>query len=442
MSSSLDKNISTGFLLKFAIPTVITMVFMSIYTMVDGIFVSRLIGTDALSAVNIVMPIILTSYAIATMVGTGGNAIVAKKLGEKKHDEARKNFSSLTLVTIILSCIITIISFVFIHPLLTFLGADESIYKYAYDYAVYSLIFLPFTMFSAIFQSFFVTEGKANLSLVFTVVGGILNMIFDYVFIKVLGIGIAGAAIATGIGYTVPGLLGLLYFIFYRKGSLYLVKPNIDLKLIKDTCINGSSEMVSNLSASIITLLMNNILMSLAGPDGVASITVILYVQMLLIAIFMGYSMGTSPLISFNYGKQDHERLHKIYKKSLIIISVISISVFIFGIVKTELLISIFTGKGTEVFNMAAYGFKLFAPSFIFVGINIFSSALFTAFSNGRVSALISFLRTLLFVVIFLLVLPKFFGVNGVWIAVPLAEIFGFLVSIYYLKKYKVTYGY
>ncbi len=191
MSSSLDKNISTKFLLKFALPTVLTMVFMSIYTMVDGIFVSRLIGTDALSAVNIVMPIVLTSYAIATMVCTGGNAIVAKKIGENKHDEARKNFSSLTLLTIILSCIITILSFIFIHPLLNFLGADENIYKFAYDYAVYSLIFLPFTMFSSIFQSFFITEGKANLSLAFTVVGGILNMIFDYIFIKILGIGIA-----------------------------------------------------------------------------------------------------------------------------------------------------------------------------------------------------------------------------------------------------------
>lgn len=442
MDNSLDKNISTGFLLKFAFPTVITMVFMSIYTMVDGIFVSRLIGTDALSAVNIVMPIILTSYAIATMFGTGGNAIVAKKLGEKKDTEARINFSTLVVVTIVISSILTVLSFIFINPLLNFLGADESIYNYTYHYAVYSLVFLPFTMFSAIFQSFFVTAGKAHLGLIFTVAGGLSNMILDYVFIKVLGIGIAGAAIATGIGYTIPGLLGLLFFIFNRKGSLYLVKPNLDLELIKDTCINGSSEMVTNLSGSIITILMNNILMSLAGADGVASITVILYIQMLLTAVFMGYSMGTAPLISFNYGKQDNTRLNKIYKISLTIITVISLTVFIFGITNTNLLISIFTGESSEVFNMAVHGFKLFSPSFIFIGINIFSSAFFTAFSNGKVSAFISFLRTLFFVIVFLLILPKFLGINGVWIAVPLAEILGFMVSIFYFKKYKTIYGY
>ena len=235
----------------------------------------------------------------------------------------------------------------------------------------------------------------------------------------------------------------VFYSLFFnRKGSLYLVKPNLDLELIKDTCINGSSEMVTNLSGSIITILMNNILMSLAGADGVASITVILYIQMLLTAVFMGYSMGTAPLISFNYGKEDNTRLNKIYKISLTIITVISLTVFIFGITNTSLLISIFTGKCSEVFNMAVHGFRLFSPSFIFIGINIFSSAFFTAFSNGKVSAFISFLRTLFFVIVFLLILPKFLGINGVWIAVPLAEILGFMVSIFYFKKYKTIYGY
>lgn len=442
MDNSLDKNISTGFLLKFALPSIIIMVFSSIYSIIDGIFVSNLIGTDALSAVNIIMPVITFTIAIGTMMSTGGNAIIAKKMGEKNSAEARSDFSLIIVIAISMSIVFCIIAFIFNKPLLGFLGANDAIYKYCYEYLIPTLIFLPFTLFAILFQTFFITAGKAHLGLIFSVVGGVSNIFLDYLLIKVMNIGIAGAAIATGIGYSIPGILGLLYFILQRKGSLYLVKPKFNFDTIKNTCINGSSEMVSTLSAGIVTLLLNNILMKMAGSDGVASITVILYVQMLLSAIYMGYSIGTAPLISFNYGKGDDIRLKRIYSISLKSISIFSIAVFIFGLTQTNVLVSLFVNEGTEVYNLASSGFKLFSFSFLFMGINIFASSLFTAFSNGKVSAILSFLRTLVFVVVLLLVLPTIIGVTGVWIAIPLAELLALIVSIYNFRKFKCIYNY
>ena len=441
--NALDKKITAKSLFLFSLPSIIGMVFMNLYTMVDGMFVSRFVGTDALSAINIVFPIIMTVIAISTMLSTGGNAIISKKMGERKENEARKDFSTIVFISIALSVIISILSFIFINPLLKFLGANDSIYNYCFSYAVISLIFLPATMFSVVFQTFFITIGKANLGLTFTIIGGISNVILDYVFIKVLNFGISGAAIATGIGYSIPGLLGLAYFIFNRKNSLYIVKTKIfNLKLLSETCINGSSEMVSSLSASIVTLLFNNILMKLIGVDGVAAVTVILYIQGLLVAVFMGYSMGCSPLISFNYGKKDNDRLHKIYKLSIIGIIVTSILVFMFGLLKSDLLVSIFTSNGTNVYKLSNIGLKLFSISFLFIGLNLFTSALFTALSNGKISAIISFLRTLIFIVISVLVLPLLIGINGVWLSVPVAELLSLIVSIFYLKKYKSKYKY
>ncbi len=331
-------------------------------------------------------------------------------------------------------------------------------------------------MLSIIFQTFFITIGKANLGLIFTITGGISNVILDYIFIKYLNFGISGAALATGIGYSIPGILGLLYFILNRKNSLYIIKPEFNIKLLISTSINGSSEMVSTLSSGIVTMLFNNILMNLIGVDGVASITVILYIQGLLIAVFMGYSMGCSPLISFNYGKKDYKRLNKIFILSLIGIIIASVAVFLFGVFKSDLLVSIFTSKGTSVYDLSNIGLKIFSISFLFMGLNLFASALFTALSNGKISAILSFLRTLVFVVISILVLfasalftalsngkisailsflrtlvfvvisilvlPLIFNVTGVWLSVPIAEFMSLILSIFYLRKYKNIYKY
>lgn len=442
MENILDKKITAKSLFLFSLPSIVGMVFMNLYTMVDGMFVSRLVGTDALSAVNIVFPIIMAVIAIATMLSTGGNAIIAKKMGEKKDKEARKDFSTIVITAIIFSLILSLLSFIFIKPILGFLGANDSIYTYCYNYATVSLIFLPSAMLSVIFQTFFITIGKANLGLIFTITGGISNVILDYIFIKSLNFGISGAALATGIGYSIPGILGLLYFILNRKNSLYIIKPEFNIKLLTSTSINGSSEMVSTLSSGIVTILFNNILMNLIGVNGVASITVILYIQGLLVAVFMGYSMGCSPLISFNYGKKDYKRLNKIFMLSLIGIIIVSVAVFIFGVFKSDLLVSIFTSKGTSVYELSNIGLKIFSISFLFMGLNLFTSALFTALSNGKVSAILSFLRTLVFVVISILVLPLIFNLTGVWLAVPIAELLSLIVSVFFLKKYKSQYKY
>ena len=441
-SHALNKNISPSSLFLFALPSIISMVFMSLYSMVDGVFVARLVGTDALSSINIVFPIIITTIAFATMLGSGGNAIIAKKIGEGKVKEARENFSTIVWTTFFIAVIFCILCFVFLNPILRFLGANSDILGFCRDYAIFTLIFLPFTMFGIVFQTFFITEGKAHYSLIFTIIGGISNIILDYVFIKIVGMGIIGAAIATGIGYTIPGLFGLLYFSFNRKGALYLTKPKFNSKLLISTCTNGSSEMVSTISAAVVTLLLNNVLMRMIGVDGVAAVTVVLYVQDLLNAVFMGYSIGVAPLISFNYGKNEPERLHKIFSISIKSIFILCTCVFAFAFFKGDLLVSIFADKNSNVYALGINAVKLFSFAFLFIGLNLFSSSLFTAFSNGKISAVISFLRTLVFVVISVLTLPLVLGVNGVWLSVPLAEFLAIIVSIYFLRKYKSVYNY
>lgn len=442
MNNSLDKNIDVKTLLTFALPSIIMMVFLSIYTIVDGVFISKLVGTDALSAVNIVYPVISLIMAVATMIGTGGNAIVSRKLGEGKTEEARKDFSTLVYTVIILGIVMSILSFIFIKPILAFLGASETIYYYCDTYAKIMLIFTPALLLSMLFQILLVTAGKGHLGLILTILGGVANMILDYVFIKTFGLGIAGAALATGIGYCITGLSGLVYFIFARKNILHLVSPHFHADLLRDICINGSSEMVSTLSGSLITLVFNNIIMKLAGVDGVAAITVILYLQMLLAAVYMGYSMGISPLIGFNYGKKDEMNLHKIFKISVINITMVSAAVVLFGVLKADFLAGIFAHKGTNVYNLAVKGQRLFSISFLFMGINIFASSLFTALSNGKVSAIISFLRALAFQLICLFVMPEFMGINGVWLAIPVAELLSLVVSVYFIRKYRSEYKY
>lgn len=442
MTSSLDKDIDFKFLIKFSLPSIIMMVFLSVYTIVDGVFISKLVGTDALSAVNIVYPVIALLMAISTMIGTGGNAIVSRKLGEGKTEEARKDFSTLIYTVIFLGVTLSILSYLFLKPIIIFLGANAAIYEYCDIYAKIMLIFTPALLLAMMFQILLVTAGQGHLGLILTVLGGVVNMILDYVFISTFNMGIAGAALATGIGYCITGLCGLVYFIFARKNVLHLVKPHFHADLLKETCINGSSEMVSTLSGSIITLVFNNILMRMAGVDGVAAITVILYLQMLLAAVYMGYSMGISPLIGYNFGKKDEMNLKSIFKISIITISIISGAVLMFGVFKAGSLAALFTHRGTNVYILAESGLRLFSVSFLFSGINIFASSMFTALSNGKVSAIISFVRTLTFQLICLYTLPTFLGINGVWLAIPVAELLSLVVSIYFIRKYRNEYKY
>lgn len=442
MDHSLGRKITYGSLFKFALPTIIANVFMSIYTTVDGIFVANLVGTRALSAVNIVMPIIMIAIAVGTMIGTGGSALIAKKLGEGKKEEARENFSLLLMVCVATSSALSILGLVFRAPLLRAMGAESSIYAFCVDYATPLLVILPFALLGILFQMFFIAEGRPNLGMTFSIIGGVLNIVLDYLLIAKFNMGIAGAAVATGIGYAFPAFIGLFYFAFHRSGNLYFVKPKMDWAALLKASTNGSSEMVTMLSASIVTIAMNNIMMSLAGPDGVSAITIILYAQALLSSVYMGYATGISPITSYNYGKQDTENLKKIYKVSLYTIGAISVMTFLASFVLARPVIRIFAQVGTPVYHMAMEGFLIFAVGFLFMGFNIYSSSMFTALNNGKVSAILSFCRTLVFLMTSLMIFPAFWQITGVWIAMPMAEVLSILMTVYYFKKMSAVYQY
>ena len=299
---------------------------------------------------------------------------------------------------------------------------------------------MPLMLFMGTFSMFYITRGKAVLGLIVSSVGGITNIVLDYVFIAVFDMGLRGAALATGIGYALSGIIGFVYFAVNRNGSLYFVRPKFRSYVISKVCINGSSEMVTNLSICFVTVLLNNIVIRLAGSDGVAAITVVLYMQTLLMSVCFGYSMGIAPLTSYNYGKRETPRLKKIFSISTKMIGAISATVFFLCVWQSRFLIGLFVDAGTHVYEMALSGFKVFSICFLFMGLNIYASALFTALSDGRTSALLSFCRTFVFVVGFLLLLPILWQMTGVWLAIPLAEAISFLMTLYYFRKYKDVY--
>lgn len=440
--NQLDVNITTNSLLKFAMPSILSMLVMSLYSMADGIFVARLIGTTALSAVNICMPLIQFSTALGMMLATGGSAIIAKKMGEGKEREANENFTLITLAALVLGVLIVVVGLTAIDPLIRFLGANDEVYQYCYDFTFVILFFMPVGMFAMLYQVFFITAGRAKLGLLLNVLGGVATVLLNYILLAKFGMGISGSAFASGLGFTVPGIVGVLYFIFNRRGSLYLVKPKMDLYVLIKSCTNGSSEMVSNLSQSITLVLFNNILMRMAGADGVAAITILMYAKDLLISAYLGYSTGIAPIISYNYGKRDDENLKRSHAISMRATFIVSILVFALSEIFASPLVSIFTPQGTAVYGMAVHGFRIFALSFLFMGFSIYGSAMFTAFSDGVTSAVISFMRTLVFIVAAILLLPLVLGINGVWIAMPLAEILGLGVTMFYFKRYRGKYRY
>lgn len=442
MSNSIAKDFKFFSLLRFAFPTMVMMVFMSLYTIIDGIFVSRLVGTNALSALNIAYPAISLVIAIGVMFATGGSAIIAKKLGEKKDKEARSDFSTLILTGIILGILFLVIGSLFSEPIVRLLGATDALTKDAVDYLVMSLYFAPACILQLLFQSFFVTAGKPNFGLLLTITGGIANIVLDYVFMGHLKMGVTGAALATGIGQLLPAFFGLLYFLFVRSGSLYLVKPHFYMTLLTESSLNGSSEMVTNLSNAIITYLFNIVMLKFLGEPGVAAITIVLYGQFLFNALYMGYSMGVAPVISYNHGRNHLPLLRRIFKICIGFISVSSLIITGLALISSPVIVEIFTPRSSETYEIAKNGFFLFSINYIFAGINIFASSMFTAFSNGKVSAIISFVRTFGMIVVNILLLPKFIGVNGIWLAIPVAEFLTMFLSVYYFYKMRKIYHY
>lgn len=438
----LSQKFTTYTLLKFTLPIIIMMIFMSLYTSVDGAFVSRFVSEDALSAINIVFPIVSVIMAIGLMFATGSNAIIATRLGMGHENSARQFFTFIYIISFVIGIIITIVGLMFGDKILVLLGATPTLHTYAIDYLEVLILFAPLTLLQMLSQAFFVTEGKSNLGLVLTIIGGIANIVFDYLFIAIFHMGIQGAAWATGIGYAIPALFGVWYFFFHKKGNLYFVKPKLMLKDVLNSCFNGSSELVNNLSIAITTLLFNLAMLKYVGDNGIAAITIILYIQFIQAAIYYGYAQGVAPIISYKYGEGNREQLKNIIKISMRFTFMASILVIVLSVLFVDQAVGIFVKSSSEVFGLAKEGFLIFSISYLFMGFNIFISAMFTAFGNGTISALLSLMRTFVLLIGILALLPTIMGVTGIWLAVPIAEGLAVIISIYFFVKYRTKYHY
>lgn len=441
MHPAISREFHFGSLLLFALPTVIMMIFMSMYSIVDGIFVSRFIGTDALSATNIVYPALNLVLAVAIMLSTGGSAVVARKLGEGDPKGARESFALVVAAGAAAGVAISVLGLAFLEPLCSMLGANGRLMADCKAYLGTLLLFVPASVLQILFQSFFVTAGRPGLGLGLTVAAGISNAALDYLLIVPAGMGITGAAAATAIGWCIPAFAGVAYFLF-SKNPLRFARPKLDWRVLGESCFNGSSEMVTNISTGVTTFLFNILMLRYLGEDGVAAITIVLYAQFLLTALYLGFSMGVAPVISFNYGSGNTRQLKRLFKICAVFIGGSSAVVFGISLLLAGPLVGVFSPPGTAVYEIGREGFLLFSLSFLFAGVNIFASAFFTALSNGRVSAAISFLRTFGFLIVALLLLPKAIGVAGIWLAVPFAELATAGVAALFLWRNRAVYRY
>lgn len=441
MNHSLGRDFKFGSFLKFTMPSVIMMMFFALYTIIDGIFISRYVGSNALSATNIVYPLINVIIGIGTMLTAGGSALVSKTLGEGKEQDARNIFSFLAFISVVIGLAIIIINFVFLKPLIYMLGSTEALYKYCFNYAFIFLLASPFILLKIYFDYFLITAGNPKLGLICSLLGGITNIVLDYVFIVPFNMGISGAALATAIGYVVPAIIGVLYFCKKDK-ILHFIKPKFNVKALLKSCSNGSSEMVTQISNAVTTFLYNITLIQFLGEKGVAAITMILYAQFLLSSAYIGFVSGSSPIIAYNYGSKNKVLLRRIVKYAYTFVGILTILSFIIAVISSTTIIGVFSGSDKELYNISIDGFKIFMIAFLGSGFNIFTSGMFTALSDGKTSAILSLLRTFVFFTIGITILPKLFGVNGVWIVVPVAEALTLIVSILYFKKYKYVYLY
>lgn len=442
MDHTLAKKFTFTSLLLFAIPNIIMMICLSMYIIIDGMFVSRLIGTTALSAVNMFYPAICFEMAVAIMIATGGSAIVARKMGEGNQKEAQNYLSFLIIVELLIGISIAIFGNLFTSDIISFLGASSTQAPLSITYAKIIFTFAPAFFLQTAFQTFFVTAGRPTLGLIVTIIAGITNIVLDYIFMAPLNMGVAGAAIATGIGYCIPAIVGILFFLTAEKNPLHFVRPQFNGKVLLQSCANGSSEMVTNLANAATTFLFNYTLLKFYGENGVASITIILYFQYIFTALYFGYSNGIAPILSYKFGNGDKKQLQSIFKSSILFLIISSIAANILIHLTVTNALTIFTPSGSDVYSITLHGFNIYSPAFIIMGLGIFSSSMFTAFSDGKTSAIISFSRTFIFIIGAVLILPSIFGKTGVWIAVPIAEILGFIVALFYLITKKKRFSY
>ncbi len=442
MKIQLSDHFTYGRLIRFTLPSIAMMIFTSIYSVVDGFFVSNFAGKTPFTAVNLIMPFLMIVSTVGLMFGTGGTAIVSKTMGEGKPDKANRYFSLFVYVAFVLGAVLAVLSIAFLRPIAQLMGAQGDLLENCLVYGRIILIALPFYVLQMLFQSFFVAAEKPQLGLAVTISSGVTNMVLDAVLVMLLPQQhkLAGAAVATAMSQLVGGVVPLFYFGRPNSSLLRLGKASFDGRAITKACLNGSSEFMSNISMSLVGMLYNLQLLKYAGENGVAAYGIMMYVSMIFSGIFMGYTIGTAPVIGYHDGAQNHSELHSLLRKSLIMLGTFGLAMVAAAELLAVPLARLFVGYDAELMQLTVSGFRIFALSFVFMGYGIFGSGFFTALNDGLTSALISFLRTLVFQTAAALLLPLLFGIDGVWFSIVVAEVMATLLTALFLvlkqKKY------
>ena len=442
MKIQLSDHFSYSKLIKFTLPTIAMMIFTSIYGVVDGVFVSNCVGSDAFAAVNLIMPIIMILGSVGFMIGTGGSAIVSKTLGEGKKEKANEYFSMLVYLCVVSGVILSVIGIIFTGPIAVLLGAKGSIAKDCVTYGRTVFFMLTGLFLQNAFQSFLVVAEKPKLGLFVTVLAGFTNMFLDFLFVYVLRFGVFGAALATGISQFVGSVIPIIYFAGGKNNVLKLTKCRFNKDIIIKTCINGSSEMVTNMSMSLVNILYNMQLMKYIGTNGVVAYGIIMYVGFIFVGTYMGYAVGSAPVISYHYGADNKDELKNLFKRSLTIIIVSSVVMTLIAEIIAGYLAGIFVSYDNNLLELTTEAIRIYAVSYLISGINIFASSFFTALNNGVVSAVISFMRMFVFQIVMILFLPVVLGISGIWTAVIAAEVLSVVISVLFLVKNRKKYSY
>lgn len=429
-------------LLKYTVPSIIMMIFTSVYGVVDGFFVSNYTGKTSFAAVNFIMPVLMVLGCVGFMFGTGGSAVISKTMGEGDRKKASEIFTFIVIASAVLGTALAVIGMFVLKPLAVLFGADGRLLADSVFYGKIILAALPFYVLQFEFQCLFATAGKPKLGLFVTAAAGIANMVLDALFVAVLKWGLGGAAAATAISQVLGGIIPVIYFARKNTSLLRFVKFRFDGKVLLKTCTNGSSELMSNISMSVVSMLYNVQLMKYAGENGVAAYGVLMYVSMIFQAVFIGYSVGSAPIIGYNYGAQNHSELKDLLKNGFLFIGICAVFMFAAGELLSRPLSLMFVGYDEELLDMTAHAFSIFSFSFLLSGFSIFGSSYFTALNDGLTSALISFLRTLVFQIAAVLLFPIIFDLDGIWFSIVAAEIMSVTVTMLFLILKRKKYGY
>lgn len=438
----LSDHFTFGKLMRFTLPSIIMMVFTSIYSIVDGFFVSNFVGKTAFAAVNFAMPLLMILGCVGFMFGTGGSALISKFLGEGKSEKANETFSFVVYAAAASGTLLAVLGEIFVSPILSLMGAEGELLEQATLYSRIYLIGLPFYVLQFEFQCLFVTAEKPKIGLFVTLASGFANMILDAVLVMVFEWKVAGAAVATVVSMLVGGIIPLFYFGRKNRSLLKLTGCGFDKSVLFKTCTNGSSEFLSNVSTSFVSMLYNLQLMKYAGEDGVSAYGVLMYVAMIFQAIFIGYSVGAAPVVGYNFGAQNKEELRNVLRRSLVIIGIAAFLMFGAGELLSRPLAMLFVGYDAALMEMTDHAFRIFSFSFLMCGFTIYTSSFFTALNDGLISALVSILRTLVFQVMCVIVFPLIWKLDGIWISIVAAEVMAIVFSFVFLKIKRGKYGY